>query len=635
MRIPKAFVVFAVLTGPAHALAEEPKKMEPVVVTATKIETPAEQLGATVTVVTGEEFKSYSYATVDEALRSVPGLDVQRGGGLGKLSNVTIRGARPGQVQVLIDGARVKSANGTVDFSDISADLIERIEIIRGPQSTLYGADAIGGVINIITKKGKGPFTAMVQQEAGNYDTLRTRTEFSGSYRILDYSFSASHIESNGQFRNDGLDQNAINERLGVSLPGNSSLAFILRFNRNDAGLAVQSPLAGPQPIVPVIDVNSRSQSETMVMTLNGRTRPVPWWESEVRLSRYENDLGGQDTPDPGFDLLFIAQTHSERREAEWVNHFHIGKWSTSSVGLEYRRDEARFRSTFAVPFFSVSNAFRPRAETQSVFFQEQLRLFDRLFASGGFRVEQNSVFGTNTTEFGSLAYLIKEWGTKIRGSAGSGFRAPTFIDLFFPGSANPDLRPESSFSYDFGVDQKLWQNRIRLGLTYFRNTFTDLITCCPGPPTPLAPFGSPINLGRAKSHGIEFTSEADLLDTLLATVNYTFTDSEDLGTRHPLPRIPFHRWNIGLTWQPIPRLAVYTQIHTSSRQFETFGNVYNSGHTRVDIGGHYRLFQRHAYLQALDVTARIQNLLNEGYAEVRGFPALGTNFLFGLKAAF
>lgn len=626
MRQHLEWLLVLALMAPLAAHAQEPKRVDPVVVTATPVETPAEQLGASVSVVNGEDFQTYHYPTVDEALRSVPGVEIRRSGAYGKATSVTIRGANANQVQVLVDGLRVKSPTlGQVDLSDISPDLIERIEVIRGAQSTLYGADAIGGVINIITRKGKGgPFQATVQQEVGNYDTLVSRATVYGAWKILNYALSASHFESNGQFQNDETDANAISARIGATLPGNSTLDFVFRYNKNDIGVPVKGVFPGPQPINPIINRNARSQSETTIFSLEGKTRPVEWWETRGRLARYENSAGFQDPVDPGvdFDFATFSQVNVERREAEWVNSFFIGKWSTSSVGLEHRREIGESHNTF-----------RAVSETQSVFFEQQLRFFERLFLTGGFRVEDNSVFGTTTTERGSLAFLIKETGTRLRGSAGTGFRAPTFNDLFFPGFGNPDLQPEKSLSYDFGVDQKLWNNRIRLGLTYFQNNFRNLIACCT--PLPTAPFGGPFNVGRARSAGIEFTGEVDVLPNLIASLNYTYTDSENLATDRPLPREPRHRWNIGLTWEPISKLSLFTQVHVVSEQFEQFGEVYNSGYTRVDIGGTWRILERTGWLQKLELTARIQNLLNEGYAEVRGFPALGINALVGLRASF
>lgn len=626
MRREIRWLLVLALAAPPAAQAQEAKRVEPVVVTATKVETAAEELGASVSVVNGEDFQTYHYPTVDEALRSVPGVEIRRSGAYGKTSSVTIRGANSNQVQVLVDGVRVKSPTlGQVDLSDLSPDLIERIEVVRGAQSTLYGADAIGGVVNIITRRGAGgPLQASVQQEVGNYDTLASRATVHGAWKILHYALSASHLESNGRFQNDETDTNAISARVGATLPWDSTLDFIFRYNKNDVGVPVKGVFPGPQPIDPIINRNARQQSETTILSLEGKTRPVPWWESRGRLSRYENSAGFQDPVDPGvaFDFPAFSQVNVERREAEWVNSFFIGKWSTSSVGLEHRREIGENKGTF-----------RAASETGAVFFEQQLRFFERLFITGGFRIEDNSVFGTTTTERGSLAFLIKETGTRLRGSAGTGFRAPTFNDLFFPGFGNPALQPEESLSYDFGVDQKLWTNRIRLGLTYFQTEFEKLITCCT--PLPTAPFGGPFNVGRARSSGLELTAEMDVLPNLVASLNYTYTDTENLATDRPLPREPRHRWNVGLTWEPIARLSLFTQVHVVTEQLEAFGDVYNSGHTRVDVGGTWRIVERAGWLRKLELTARIQNLLNERYAEVRGFPALGINALAGLRASF
>ncbi|OLB05622.1 MAG: hypothetical protein AUH14_08370 [Candidatus Rokubacteria bacterium 13_2_20CM_69_15_1] len=631
-------MALAVAAGPVGA--QEQRELEPVVVTATKIETPAAEVGASVSVVTEQDFRTYHYPTVDEALRSVPGVEIRRSGGFGKTSSVTIRGANPNQVQVLVDGVRVKSTTtGQAELSDLSPDLIERIEVIRGPQSTLYGADAIGGVINIITKKGKGPLSGSVQQEAGNDDTYATRANVGGSYEILDYAFGASHLESNGRFKNDDSEQNALNTRLGLTLPGQSSVSYTLRYSRADTGLPVKfvSTNSGPLPIDPIIDSNNRQTSETFVMSLAGHTRPVTWWESDLRLGRYTNTIEFIDLPDTAdqcpFGALFGFACESpgrfkvERREVEWVNHFHAGTWSTSSFGVEGRRENGLSIGSFA---------FEAHSHTWAGFFQEQLRFFDRLFLTTGVRVEDNSTFGRNHTERGSLAWVVKESGTRLHGGAGSGFRAPTFNEQFFPGFSDPTLKPEVSFSWDAGVDQKLWRDRARLGLTFFQNAFENLIAL---ETISTPPFVKGVNSAKAWANGIEFTSEVDVLENLVASLTYTYTNSLVLKTRHPIPREPAHRWNIGLTWEPFKRLSLFSQVHVVTQQWEASdalgAGVYNSGHTRVDLGGTYRLLNRYAFIQSVDLTARIQNLLNEGYAEVRGFPALGITGLLGLRATF
>ena len=636
MRLGIAVVLLGstLLAAPAAAQMNlsATKVVDPVVVTATKLETPALQLGASVTVVDGEDFNTYHYPSVDEALRSVPGVEIRRSGSFGKTTSISIRGANPSQVQVLVDGVRVKSPTlGQAEISDIAPDLIERIEVIRGPQSTLYGADAIGGVVNFITKKGKGPFSATVEQQVGNYDTYLTRANTLGSSGPFDYALGVFHLESNGQFENDNARQTAVNLRLGLSLPHDSGVAFTLRWNETTTGLPVKFTGVTPLPIHPLIDKNNENLSDTLITALQAHTRPVSWWESVVRLGRYHNVSRFVDEPDLGYvcqfgTCEFPQRLTVERREAEWLNHFHVGKWSTSTFGLEYRRETARSQQ---------ATEFDAESDTYSGFFQQTFRFFDRLFMSAGVRVEDNSIYGRNTTERGSLSYLIKEWGTRIHGGAGSGFRAPTFNDLFFPGFSDPTLQPETSFSYDFGIDQELWNKRIRLGLTYFQNDVKNLIAFV-FINTP--PFVKGVNLGHVRSAGIEFTSDVDLTDTLSLSMNYTYTDSENLPINQLLAREPRHRWNGTILWQALPRLSLFTQVHAITSQFEPTGGasgVYNSGHTRIDVGGTYRILNRYAFLQALDLTGRVQNLLNEAYADVRGFPALGIQGFVGLRASF
>jgi vitamin B12 transporter len=625
MRQALGTVLVAMLVGAAPLDAQETKKVGPVVVTATMVDTPAEQLGVALTVVTGEDLKTYNYSTLDDAFRNIPGVNVQASGGSGKLSTMSIRGANSSQVLILVDGVRVSSPTvGQTDLSDISPDLIERIEVIRGPQSTLYGADAIGGVVNIVTRKGAGPFYASVENQGGNYDTLHNKISLGGAYRIFNYSLSASHLESNGQFRNDNSNVNAVSGRIGVSLPFDSSLAFVYRYNKSDTGVPVKSVFPPPQPVDPIINPNAKQQTETTVMSLEGKTRPVEWWESRARISRYTNNQGFQDPVDPGFDFdsAFRSQVDVERREAEWLNSIFLGKWSTTTVGFGYRHEEGNDKGVF-----------RTARHVPWVLFEEQLRFFARLFVTGGFRIEDDSVFGRATTAQGSVAFVIKETGTRLRGSAGTGFRAPTFNDLFFPDFGNPDLLPERSRSWDVGVDQSLWQNRIRLKLSYFATTFSDAIVCCV--PLPTAPFGGPVNAGRARSKGVEASGEVDILPSLVASFAYTYTDADNLSTNRPLARIPRNAGSVGLTWEPISRLSLFAQVYVVSRQFDSYGDIYNSGHTRVDAGGTYRLLDRFGWLQRLELVARTQNILNEKYAEVHGFPALGANFLVGLRAEF
>lgn len=277
------------------------------------------------------------------------------------------------------------------------------------------------------------------------------------------------------------------------------------------------------------------------------------------------------------------------------------------------------------------------KIDVGSIFVQDELRLFDRIFLSGGRRDEDNNAFGSATTHRAGAVVLVRETGTKFRATWGEGFRAPTIDDLFFPGFSNPDLKPERSESWDAGVEQKLWKNRIRLAATYFENKFRNLIQFQPtsvGCP-PGDPFGCPVNVGRAWTEGVEVTSAVDVLDNLFFTANYTYTNSKDLTARLPLRRVIPNTYNFGITWDPVRALSLFTQVNVVSSQFERRGFPRNPGYHRIDIGGTYRIAEKRDGFPGLELTARVNNATDARIFEAFGFRALGINALVGLRATY
>ncbi|MBI2219352.1 MAG: TonB-dependent receptor [Candidatus Rokubacteria bacterium] len=614
-----------VLPVPRSTSAEEAKRLEPVVVTATKVETRQAELGASVTVITGEELRLYDYPTADEALRTVPGVQVERSGGFGKASILRIRGANPNQVQVLVDGMRVKSpTSGQFDLSEVTLDAVERIEIVRGPQSTLHGADAIGGVVNIITKKGSGPPQATLEVEGGSWNTFRERASASGGLGGFNAALSASRLDTRGQqrtFDNDDAEQTAFGGRVGYDFPWKGSVSLTGRYSK----LEVDVPIEGFPPFRR--DPDSQQQTEFALLTARYDQEVLPWWSVGLRAGHMWDNLGFQDGPLPPGDFAFTSQIDTRRREVELLNRFRTGP-NDLVVGLEHRQETGEIRDTF-----------RESIDTQAAFLQNQLALFERVFLGAGIRVEDNEVFGTEWTPRVSLAVHVKETDTRLRGAWAQGFRAPTINDLFFPDLTggfcppfgNPGLKPEASESWEAGVEQNLWQNRVRLGATWFRTTFRDLITV-----VSLPPFCSQAgNVGRAETSGVELVSDLEPLDWLHVNVNYTFTEAEDVTNDRELPRIPRHQWNAGVTITPLPTLSLFAQSFVVSRRFDPVANADTPGYHRIDVGGTYRLLARVGRLDALDLTARIQNVTDNTYAEVIGFPALGLTALVGLRASF
>jgi vitamin B12 transporter len=637
-RIVKATLIGVLVTLAAAgsgAAQETKEKLDPVVVTATKIEEPQERLGATVTVITEDELRLYNYSTAGDALRQVPGLEVTRSGGIGKLTQVRVRGTGTQQVQVLIDGMRVNSPTaGGFDLSDLGLDQIDRIEIIRGPQSTLYGADAIGGVIHIITKRGQGPFSIFGSGEAGNYETYRVRGGFSGSYKIFDYAVSGSWIESDGRTDNDASQQGSVNANVGLTLPFNGHLGIALRYNSNWTELPVDFTI--PTEPFFVGDPNASQRSETTTVSVVWDQKPLDWLQLRARyglytnLTKFSDPFTAGDVEAGNFDAFqgdSRSKIYTERQEFELLGAVTFPKWNTLTVGGEYKYEYGRNES---VGFGAPDSTFSKSLETWSVFAQDELRLFDRVILSGGVRYDDNNQFGDVTTSRVGAVVLVKETGTKGRGTWGQGFRAPTINDLFFPGFSNPDLRPEESTSWEVGVDQALWKNRIRLGATYFNNVFEDLIQFV---------FAGgvfrPVNVGEAESQGVEITAAFDVLDQLSLTGNYTYVNARDLTAGTELRRVPHHVYNVGINWSPMPTVSLYTQANVVSSQFEGEGFPRNPGYYRIDVGGIYQIIPKRGYYPSLDFLARINNVTDQKYSEVLGFRALGINTLVGLQARY
>jgi vitamin B12 transporter len=602
---------------------EEARRLDPVVVTATMVATPQEQLGATVTVVTGDEITQYNYDRIEDVFRQVPGVQVQTTGSPGKATSLSIRGGGSQRSIVLIDGLRTASPTlGSTDIAEITIDSIDRIEIVRGPQSTLYGADAITGVVNIITKKGQGAPSASVWVEAGNYKTFREQVNVQGAFGGFNFNVTGSQFNTGGNLPHDDSGQSAVSARIGYDFPWKGELSLTGRYSY----LNLELPIFSTVPAPTVFDPNATNQLETGLYNVKYSQPIFDWWNIAASFGQYFNNSNFRDTPPPG-DFTTISKINTSRIQGDVLSTFTIPKWNTLSLGWEYRSESGTGNTTGSFP-----TTFTETLNTLAFFGQDELSLFDRLFLGGGLRWEDNNQFGTSLTGRASAALVIKETGSKLRFAWGQGFRAPTINDLFFPGFSNPDLKPERSTSWEIGADQRLWRDRIRFGATYFKQNFTDLIQFVFDPTTFLS---IPENVGRARIQGGEVYASFDPFDWIGLYVNYTYLDAKDLDTNQELIRVPRNTVNTGVTVTPFSRLTLFMQANVVSSQLESDFAGHNPGHYRIDTGGTFVLLGQTGRLNRLELTLRIQNLTNQSYTEVLGFPAPGINALAGLRAYF
>jgi vitamin B12 transporter len=630
-----------------------------VVVSATKTEIPASRVTSAVEVISGEELERKKIKTVIEALRLSQGAFASSSGGPGTQATVRIRGGQSKHTMVLIDGVIVNSpTDGIFDFSSLMTDNIERIEILRGAQSMLYGSDAMGGVINIITKRGAGKPTASGFLEYGSFASLREGAQVSGSSGIIDYSASISRWDTSsfsavnyrrGAAERDGFHNWQGSGRIGIALPHNGRLEFNARWW--DSILHFDDFAFDGSPA----DHFGSKQTKRNLILSGSYEQPITsWWSQKLTLAQANerflarngpvgrNVVTGEITsPFPNCvtftsDCFFPFNTDLEtlNRRLEWQHNVQVGKPLLLTAGYQFREEEGE-----ASGFFGAETPTK-RIASHAGFAQAQVNIEDRFVMTGGVRQDSFNMFGDATTYRLTAGYLIHETGTKIRASYGTGFKAPTLNDLFFAGFGNPALKPEKSKSADVGVDQSLLDGKLKLSVGYFWNRFENLITnlSVPSASCPAVTFGfCPVNIAAAKTQGWETSFKYQILKELEIHGQYTMTLTRGYAvpgrpgdTR--LPRWPFDQATAGLGYQPIDAARIYLDYRfVGARNNDTANSPgqKQGSFGVVDLAGSYDVTKQ------WQVFARAENLLNQKYEEVLYFGTPIRSVFGGVKFTY
>jgi len=630
----KLFVVsFFLIFFPSFSLAAEPQQeqtLPPVVVTATRVETPQEQVTTSLSVITSDDIRAQQALTVEEVLRDVPGLDVVQSGSRGATTSVFIRGSDSDQVLVLIDGVEVNSVtSGGFNFAHLTTESVERIEVLRGAGGALYGSRAIGGVINIITKKGEGPPAFTVSTEGGNGRTHRQVMGLRGGAGKLGYSLNAARMETKGFHRfNDDYRNLSTSARLDYKLTEDAALKGLFRFLKTDLGLF------NSNNFVPMPDPNAREALSQYLGKLEWEQRILKEWDYRISGSIFKEHIKDSDDPEPGsFDDRTRDRFRPKINTGEVQTNYRLQDWSTTTLGVEYKRSHA-----------STSGGINRSIENSGYYLQEQIRLFDnRLILIPGVRLDDHQTFGTEWSPSFSTAYLFKETGTKLKGGYSEGFRAPTLNELFFPASfgcaafGNPGLGPERSWEFNAGVEQALFRDRVKLGATYFHREVKDLIATGPTPdPADPAFCTRAENVGKARFDGVEWLVNLKLLPSVLIGASYTYLDWDTQNGR--LTRRPRHRGSVNVSY-------VYQEFHVNldanivGRRHDTDAisgsNISKASYMKFDLAGFYLLPVKIPLMKSMSVFGKIENLFNRKYEEADGFRARPLNFLLGIQGTF
>ncbi|OYU47738.1 MAG: hypothetical protein CFE31_14780 [Rhizobiales bacterium PAR1] len=654
--------------NPAFAqTAPEPQSGSPaaerpglqITLTANRSPTEIQRVGSAITVVSAEEIRKTNPASVVDILRSVPGLTITENGGPGSSSNVLLRGANAQHTMVLVDGMRVNDPSdsaGAFDFANIAPALIDRIEVLRGPQSALYGSGAIGGVINIITKRGRGPFTTFAQAEGGAYGTISGNTGFYGSKDAWQYALSISSLKTDGfsrygyrvgrapgiigKLEADGTIRHSAYGRIGYN-PGTGfrfEVGLMATSTRSEYDSGFYDPVFSLKPDTPNRSTNlfHTSFAKAELDTFDNRLKH----SLSVFASRTRRDYRSFYTmalPPPSTDYFDRYQYIGTRTGAEYQANLALDQFGSLIVGGRVEREAIESYSESVFPFPVPKNKDIDKSQvTRSAFALWQVSLGQRVDASFGGRLDSTANGAAFRTWRATAAYRIDETGTKFRASIGTGGKAPTLYNLYAPFYGVSSLQAERSFGVDAGVDQRFFDGRLKLSLTGFSNRINQMIDFefnganCPGGLLAHAS-GCFNNIAKAETSGLESAVSAVVWQNYVTmNASYTYLKAKDRQTGLALARRPEHSGKFGLTitpyvdWTFEPSLTMISKRFSSSNETERLAR-----YARLDALLSYRVNDH------VDVYVRGENLTNARYQEVTNFGTTGRALYAGVKGTW
>jgi len=568
-----------------------------VVVTATRFPQPRSQTLQPVTVITAQDIAQSGQQTLVEVLQALGGVEMASTGGFGQPASVFMRGANPGHTLVLVDGMRISSATaGTTALENIPLAQIERIEVVPGHLSSLYGSDAIGGVIQVFTKGGKDAPATSASAGVGSYGTSSVGAGIRRTLGATDLSVNV------GYFDTKGFDATKPSAPFGIHNPDrdayrnenvSAKLAHQLA-EGHELGLTVfQSDGKTHFDNGPTTDdVNHQTLTAYSVYSANQISKA---WKSLVRL--------GEGTDDQKISGAFAGAFTTRQPQLTWQNDIVVGP-GTAIAGVEYLAQHVSSDTPYTQTYRNVKSAFGGYTGH-----------YEKHFWQANVRQDDNSQFGTHSTGLLGYAYALTS-ALRVRVGAASAFKAPTFNDLYFPGFSNPNLRPERSRSKEAGVSYE--RSGQRVSATYFDNRITDLIV--------LDPTFTPQNLASARIKGTELAYQAFVRD-LQVRAQATFQDPIDEASGKLLPRRARQYGTLAIN-QRIAAWRVGGEIVASGARFDAAGEA---PATRMHGYALLNLTASYALSRALSLRARWNNVFNRDYALAQNFNTPGSNVFVAL----
>jgi vitamin B12 transporter len=648
------------LTIPAAAGAQQRDTsttvLHPVVVTATRLPTPTSSLSQPVTVLDGDELRMRGVQTVADALREAPGATVAQSGSYGGVTSMFLRGGESRYTKVLIDGTPINSVGGTQFFENLSLDNVDRIEIVYGPASALYGADAVSGVIQIFTKRGAGPTQIDADVRAGTFGSRDGTASVRGGNALASYSVGGGWHHTDGTLPfNNQYNNGDLNASVQLRPDTKSSVSLTTRYTGSLYHFPTDYTGA-------VNDSNAYTREHRLVLGLDASRALTS--SLRFRVLAGDNEIHGlsEDTQASGVEeapfTKTSAPTDGYRRFGEARVEVSLGAVGTAAIGTQYQVEQERSRTvtrTFAMSPGEVAPVVTPGSDdqrtTRGYYVAVQGAPIARLTYDMSARYDNHSDFHNVTTYHAGASVGL--WrGARVRASYGTGFNAPAFYAT--QGSAynaaNPGLQPEQSHSLDIGLVQRLFDDRVRASVGAFDQRFSDMIQYIAGT------YGGPpdfamltpayyTNLTQARAKGFQGEIDAVLPHGFSGSASYTQTMSQvysvpdgftGLQPGDALLRRPSHSGTISMFYAHGSAWTLGTSANyvgkRADQDFSQFPSptVTLASYIKLGLSGSVRVFRADA--TTVSLTAKVDNVLDKQYADVFNFPAPGRAVFVGAR---
>ncbi|PYP60071.1 MAG: hypothetical protein DMD40_01930 [Gemmatimonadetes bacterium] len=617
------------------ALLQQPQDtvvLKPVVVTATRAPVAADLIASAVTVLRGADLVAQGIRTVAQALETVPGAHIVETGSFGGQTSLFMRGGESDYTKVLLDGVPLNQAGGAIDLAHLTTDNIDRIEIVRGPVSVLYGTDAVTGVVQIFTRTGGGQGPARVGAEfhGGTYGSTQGAVDIAGGTRTIGYSARVSRFGSDGLYPYNNRYRNSV-VSAGLRVAPDARTDASLTFRYGDDLYHFPTDGTGAP-----VDSNQRAAERGPVLSLNLGRVLGHGLEARFSTGLKESRLFYNDEPDsPGEDGAFWSRDYLRRSTTTGMMSWRPRGGISVISGIEYEDQRQRGTSEFSASFGTFPDSIRVQRHNTGYFTQAIIPA-GRAAVTLGSRLDANSQFGTHATYRGGVVYRLDQ--ARLRASVGTGYKEPTFFENFARGFVlgNADLKPERSLSWEVGVE------RGPVAVTYFNQRFRDLIEYSS---TPVGPDSvNYFNVGAAIADGVELSLDQSVTTRVALSVKYTYlhtrvqqsgSASDPDGLFVPgksLIRRPVHT----IAPELVATMGTQTRVTLGARWVGKRDDldfsrpvgqrrVSRDSYTRVNLAAEYTL-------HGVVLSGSAENLFNDQAQETPGFRPRGRTLLFGVR---